>query len=108
MSRSLAVVPAYNEATTILGVIDTIREHGPDFDVLVVDDGSTDSTADLALHAGARVLRLPFNLGIGGAVQAGFTFAQEQGYDYVAQVDGDGQHDPRELRRLVEEMARSP
>ena len=108
MSRSLAVVPAYNEATTILGVIDTIREHAPDFDVLVVDDGSTDSTAELALRARARVLRLPFNLGIGGAVQAGFTFAREHGYDYVAQVDGDGQHDPRELSRLVEEMARSP
>jgi glycosyltransferase involved in cell wall biosynthesis len=104
----LAVVPAYNESSTILGVIDAIRERAPRFDILVVDDGSTDDTAAMASLADARVLKLPFNLGIGGAVQAGFVFARDHGYDYVAQVDGDGQHEPDELERLVEAMDGSP
>jgi len=100
----LAVVPAYNERATILDVLGAIRERGPEFDILVIDDGSTDGTADLAQAAGAEVLRLPFNLGIGGAVQAGFVYAHENGYDYMVQVDGDGQHDPAQLRRLTETM----
>ena len=104
-SRSyLAVVPAYNESTTVAEVVGSLREGAPEFDLLVIDDGSTDETADLGERCGARVLRLPFNLGIGGAVQAGFIYAREHGYDYVAQVDADGQHDPRELRKLVEGM----
>jgi glycosyltransferase involved in cell wall biosynthesis len=100
----LAVVPAYNEASTIVGVVNALREYAPRFDVLVVDDGSTDDTSALAGLARARVLRLPFNLGIGGAVQAGFVFAREHRYDYMAQVDADGQHDPAELERLVAAM----
>jgi glycosyltransferase involved in cell wall biosynthesis len=104
-SRSyLAVVPAYNESSTIAHVVDSLRAGAPEFDLLLIDDGSTDETADLGERCGARVLRLPFNLGIGGAVQAGFIYAREQGYDYVAQVDADGQHDPRELRKLVSAM----
>src|SRR5437773_10546355 len=79
----LAVVPAYNEADTVVGVVHGIREHAPRFDVLVVDDGSTDGTGDVAQDAGALVLRHPFNLGIGGAVQSGFVFALEHGYDYM-------------------------
>ena len=93
----LAVVPAYNESDTVAAVIEALRERAPRFDVLVVDDGSTDDTAALARLAGARVLRLPFNVGIGGAVQAGFVYAQEHGYDFMAQVDGVGQHEPAEL-----------
>ena len=105
-SRSfLAVVPAYNEVATVARVIDSIREHAPQFDVLVVDDGSTDGTAELAARAGAQVLRHPFNLGIGGAVQSGFVFALENGYDYVVQVDADGQHPAREIHKLIEAMA---
>jgi glycosyltransferase involved in cell wall biosynthesis len=104
----LAVVPAYNESSTILGVIDAIRERAPRFDILVVDDGSTDDTAEMASLGDARVLKLPFNLGIGGAVQAGFVFARDHGYEYMAQVDGDGQHEPTELEGLVEAMNRSP
>jgi len=104
----LAVVPAYNESITIVGVINALRECAPRFDVLVVDDGSTDDTAAMAALAHARVLQLPFNLGIGGAVQAGFVFAREHRYDYMAQVDADGQHEPGELERLVGAMNRSP
>jgi glycosyltransferase involved in cell wall biosynthesis len=103
--RHLAVVPAYNERATIASVIDAIRREAPAYDVLVVDDGSTDDTAQLARAAGARVARLPYNLGIGGAVQAGFVYADEHDYDYVVQVDADGQHDPGELHRLEETMA---
>jgi hypothetical protein len=107
-STHLAVVPAYNEASTIVGVIEALRERAPEFDVLVVDDGSTDDTAALAQLAGARVAELPFNLGIGGAVQAGFVFAREHGYRYMAQVDADGQHDPGELHKLVEAIELAP
>jgi glycosyltransferase involved in cell wall biosynthesis len=107
MARSpsyLAVIPAYNEASTVRGVIQRIHEAAPGFDPLLVDDGSTDDTAELAASAGARVLRLPFNLGIGGAVQAGFVYALENDYDYVAQVDADGQHDAGELVTLLAAM----
>src|SRR5689334_20094955 len=97
----LAVVPAYNESATIADVIRRLHEQAPQFDPLIVDDGSTDSTADIAERVGVRVLRIPFNLGIGGAIQAGFLYALENGYDYVAQVDGDGQHEPAELSKLV-------
>jgi glycosyltransferase involved in cell wall biosynthesis len=107
-SSYLAVVPAYNEADTIVRVIESIRGHAPDFDVLVVDDGSTDGTGELASEVGADVLRHPFNLGIGGAVQSGFAFALERGYDYMVQVDGDGQHLPQEIPKLIEAMEEDP
>jgi glycosyltransferase involved in cell wall biosynthesis len=103
--RRLAVVPAYNESATVATVVRSLRRNAPDFDVLVVDDGSTDDTAVHAERAGAHVVRLPFNLGIGGAVQAGFVYAAEHRYDRMAQVDGDGQHDAGELRHLDAAMA---
>jgi glycosyltransferase involved in cell wall biosynthesis len=99
-SSCLAVVPAYNEAGTIGDVVRALRHKTPQLDVVVIDDGSTDDTAELAEAAGARVLQLPFNLGIGGAVQAGFKYADEHDYDYMVQVDGDGQHDPGEISKL--------
>jgi glycosyltransferase involved in cell wall biosynthesis len=100
----LAVVPAYNESATIVAVIEALREQAPMFDTLVIDDGSTDDTSALATRAGAQVLRLPFNVGIGGAVQTGFVYAREHGYDFLAQVDADGQHDTVELARLIATM----
>jgi glycosyltransferase involved in cell wall biosynthesis len=101
----LAVVPAYNESATIVAVIEALREHAPMFDTLVIDDGSTDDTSALASRAGAQVLRLPFNLGIGGAVQTGFRFAFENGYELAVRLDGDGQHDPSQLRAVVAPVA---
>jgi glycosyltransferase involved in cell wall biosynthesis len=103
--RRLAVVPAYNECATVAAVVASLHEHAPHYDVLVIDDGSTDATAACAEGAGARVVRLPFNLGIGGAVQAGFVYADDHGYDRVVQVDGDGQHDAAEVVRLERTMA---
>jgi len=104
----LAVVPAYNEAVTVSGVVRSVLQSSPDFDVLVIDDGSTDATGPVAEAAGARVLRLPFNLGIGGAVQAGFTFALDHGYESMVQVDGDGQHDATHIQVLREAMHAEP
>jgi glycosyltransferase involved in cell wall biosynthesis len=103
----LAVVPAFNEADTIVQVVASLRRDAPEFDTLVVDDGSTDRTAALADGAGAQVLRLPFNVGIGGAVQTGFVYARDHGYEVLAQVDGDGQHDAVELERLLSEMGKA-
>jgi glycosyltransferase involved in cell wall biosynthesis len=100
--RRIAVVPAHNEERTIGRVIDEIRAVDAGFEIVVVDDGSHDRTAFVAEHAGVHVLRLPFNLGIGGAVQAGYQFARDNGFDLAVQVDGDGQHDPREILALVQ------
>ncbi len=103
-SLYLAVVPAYNESATIVEVVKALHRNAPEFDTLVVDDGSADSTDVLAHGAGAKVLKLPFNVGIGGAVQTGFVYARDHGYDFLAQVDGDGQHDSVELGRLIATM----
>jgi glycosyltransferase involved in cell wall biosynthesis len=97
----IAIVPALNEEQTVGRVIDEIRAFDPGFDIVVVDDGSNDRTAGVAADRGAHVLRLPFNLGIGGAVQTGYRFAFEHGYDVAVQVDGDGQHDPSELPKIL-------
>jgi glycosyltransferase involved in cell wall biosynthesis len=106
--KLLAIVPAYNEAGAIGSTVAELHAHAPDWDVLVVDDGSTDDTARLAHAAGARVLRMPFNLGIGGAVQSGYQYALEHGYQVAVQIDGDGQHDPRYLAILLEHLRADP
>jgi glycosyltransferase involved in cell wall biosynthesis len=108
MSRNLAIVPAYNEAGAIGATVGAIRRLAPDFDVLVVDDGSADATAGLARSAGAKVLRLPFNLGIGAAVQSGYVYAAENGYEVAVQVDGDGQHDPAHIHELLDRLNGDP
>ena len=104
MSRNLAIVPAYNEEASVAFVVRDLREHAPEFDVVVVDDGSTDATSRVAREAGAVTLRMPFNLGIGGTVQAGYQYALEHDYDYAIQVDGDGQHEAREVANLLEHL----
>ena len=106
--RRLAVVPAYNEEDTVGRVVRAIHRHAPEWDVLVVDDGSTDKTGAQARLAGSEVLRLPFNLGIGGAMQAGFVYALERGYDLMVQVDADGQHDPAQISTLIETRDKHP
>jgi glycosyltransferase involved in cell wall biosynthesis len=100
--RRVAIVPAFNEQESVARVIDELRAFDPDLEVVVVDDGSTDRTAESARSRGAHVVRLPFNLGIGGAVQTGFRYAWEHGFDVAVRVDGDGQHDPRELGAVLE------
>jgi len=98
---TLAIVPAYNESECIAEVIGDLRRYVPDCDIVVVDDRSTDDTTDRVRACGAGLLRLPFNLGIGGAVQTGFRYARRRGYRYAFQFDGDGQHPADEVARLL-------
>lgn len=99
--RTLLIIPAYNEAAAIVGVVVNIRNHFPG-DIAVIDDGSQDDTAALAREAGATVLRHPCNLGIGAAVQTGYLYALSCGYEAVIRQDGDGQHDPAHIARFLE------
>jgi len=101
MSRRLALVPAFNEAANIGSVVAELRALPDPPDVLVVDDGSTDDTAPVASREGARVLRLPYNCGIGATVQAGIGWGIERRYSAIARFDGDGQHDPAALAVLL-------
>ena len=100
--KRIAIIPAFNEQGAIGAVIDELTAFDPEVDVLVVDDASHDATADCARQHGARVITLPFNLGIGGAVQTGFRYAAQYDYDLAIRVDGDGQHDPGELGPLLD------
>ena len=97
----VAVVPAWNEAGAIGGVVAEIKAFDPAIEVVVVDDASTDETAEVAEAHGATVLRLLYNVGIGGAVQTGFRYARDEGYDVAVRLDGDGQHDASELAKLL-------
>jgi hypothetical protein len=99
--RTLVVIPAFNEEEALPGVLAELRAAVPDVDVLVVDDGSADSTAAVARHHGVPVAQLPFNLGVGGALRTGFRYAVRNGYDRAVQLDGDGQHDPGEIPALL-------
>ena len=104
--RRVAIVPALNEEAALPHVLEELRAFDAGLDVVVVDDGSSDRTSAVAAARGARVLRLPFNLGIGGAVQTGFRFAYENGYDLAVRVDGDGQHDPSQLGAVLAPVLR--
>jgi glycosyltransferase involved in cell wall biosynthesis len=100
-TRLVAVVPAWNEEEAIGRVVDEIRGFDPTVDIVVVDDASSDGTAAVAERHGATVLRLPFNVGIGGAVQTGIRYAREEGYNVAVRLDGDGQHDASEIGKLL-------
>ena len=106
MSRILFIVPAYNEEENLAAVIGGVRRHYPAADILVINDGSTDDTSGVARRAGALVIELPFNLGIGGAVQSGLLYAQRNGHDVAIQFDGDGQHTPDEVAPLLARLER--
>ena len=103
--QPLLIIPAHNEAESLPHVIREIRAAAPGFDLLVVDDGSTDRTAALAAELGAIVVSLPVNLGYGGAVQTGFYYAVMHGYDLGVVMDADGQHDPASIPMLVDAVA---
>ena len=102
-SRLLIVIPAWNEEAVLGGVLESVKVEKPSFaDILVVSDGSTDATAQIARDAGVAVLDLPINLGVGGAMRAGFQYARRMGYEYACQLDADGQHDPTEIETLID------
>jgi glycosyltransferase involved in cell wall biosynthesis len=103
----MIIVPAFNEEGAIARVVREIHEHAPGVPVLVIDDASADSTAAIARLAGAGVLSVPYHLGLGGCVQAGYKLAHELGYDYVIRVDGDGQHDPRDIPKVFDVLRKS-
>jgi len=103
--RSLVFIPAWNEQESIAEVIADVREHMPEADLLVVDDGSTDATAARAREAGAVVASLPFNQGLGAALQTGYLYALREGYHCCAHLDADGQHPASEVSRLLAEVA---
>ncbi|MEV1332516.1 glycosyltransferase family 2 protein [Micromonospora costi] len=100
--RVLIIIPALNESGSIGDVVREVRGELPGVDVLVVDDGSTDRTHAVAAAAGALVARLPYNLGVGGAMRLGYRYAYEHDYDVAIQIDADGQHDPRYVPKLVD------
>ena len=99
--KTLIIIPAYNEEGSVARVIENIRRDVPDADILVVNDGSRDRTAREARESGAMVMTLPYNMGIGSAVQSGFLFAKEKGYHFAVQVDGDGQHPASAIPQLL-------
>ena len=100
--RILVIIPAFNEEGSVRKVIKEVKKYLPQADTLVVNDGSTDLTSDKARASKALVMDLPFNLGIGGTMQAGYRYAYEKDYDIAIQVDGDGQHDPTEIPPLLQ------
>jgi glycosyltransferase involved in cell wall biosynthesis len=101
MPRILVLIPTYNEEANIAAVIDGIRQAAPECDILVVNDGSRDDTAAAAAAAGATVLSHPFNMGYGVAIQTGYKYAAARRYDFLVQIDGDGQHDPAYIPRVL-------
>ncbi len=102
--KTLVIIPALNEEASIAHVIDLIHQHAPWADIAVINDGSSDRTGSIAEDCGAVVLHMPHNVGIGAAVQTGFLFAARKGYEVTVQNDGDGQHDPREIPLLVQDL----
>lgn len=100
--KKLIIIPAFNESSNIERTIAMIKKDSPDFDYVIINDCSTDNTLEICRRNSFNVIDLPINLGIGGAVQTGYLYAKEYGYDMAVQVDGDGQHNPSFLNRMVE------
>jgi hypothetical protein len=105
--RTLAIVPAYNEEGSLGQVLEEISAADPDLHVVVINDHSTDGTAAIASRAGVSVVHLPFNVGIGGAMQTGYQYARDHGFEVAVQIDSDGQHDASELPKLLAPLARA-
>src|SRR5690554_4153241 len=104
LDQTLIVMPAFNEEASVFTVVREVTAVLPGVSCLVVDDGSSDRTAELAARAGAVVVRLPFNLGVGGAMRVGFKYALDNGFHNVVQIDSDGQHDPTNVRPLIDAL----
>lgn len=104
--KTLIIIPAYNEEGSIGSVIADIRRHVPEADIIVINDGSSDRTEEVAMASGARVLTMPYNVGIGGGMQTGYMYAKMLGYDVAVQMDADGQHPAKELPKLIGQTAR--
>lgn len=99
--RKIIIIPVYNEEENIERTVESIQKNALDFDYIIINDCSTDHTRKICEENGFNVINLPINLGIGGAVQTGYRYAYEQGYDVAVQVDGDGQHDPKFLEKMA-------
>lgn len=102
--KKLVIIPAYNESESIENLISEIQACAPDFDYVIINDCSSDRTKEICESNGFHAIHLPINLGIGGAVQTGYLYAWEEGYDLAVQVDGDGQHDPTYLGRMADKL----
>lgn len=107
MLKKLIIIPAYNESSNIEGTVAAIKKDAPDFDYVIINDCSTDNTLEICRKNNFNVVSLPINLGIGGAVQTGYLYAKQHGYDLAVQVDGDGQHNPSFLGKMVDELVDS-
>lgn len=99
--KKLVLIPTFNEELSLPSVIDKVKDELPDFDILVIDDGSTDSSYTIAIEKNVKAISLPFNLGVGGALRVGFKYAFANKYDVVVQIDADGQHLPSEVSKLL-------
>lgn len=107
MKKNLIIIPAFNEEESLADVVEDIKQNAPNFDYIIINDCSTDSTLKICRKNNFNFIDLPLNLGIGGAVQTGYMYAYENGYDYAVQIDGDGQHDPKFIEAMLEEIKTS-
>ena len=107
ISKILIIIPAYNEAGCIEKVVDNLERNYPQYDYVVINDGSTDDTRKICARRGYNFMDLPVNTGLSGAIKSGMRYANYYGYDYVLQLDGDGQHDPKYIEDMITEMERT-
>lgn len=107
MNKVLIIIPAYNEAENIEKVVDNIVENYPQYDYVIVNDGSTDATRKICKARGYNLLDLPVNLGLGGAIKSGIKYANYYQYEYAVQIDGDGQHDPRYIADMLNALEKN-